>query len=70
LSRAEDFQVPTSWRTALRFFVTAVLLAYLSHKLDWPEFERQLLNSDPVWLLIATILLGATFLLASVRWWL
>lgn len=70
LSRAEDSQVPTRWRTAVRFSVTAFLLAYLGHKLDWPEFERQLLGSDPGWLLIAVILLGTTFLLASVRWWL
>lgn len=63
-------RVSKRWRTALRFSVTAVLLAYLGHKLDWAKFERQLLNSDPVWLLIAAILLGATFLLASVRWWL
>lgn len=54
----------------IRLGVTVSILAYLGAKLHWVELGTQLMNSDPFWLLVACLLLGIGFFLASVRWWL
>jgi uncharacterized protein (TIRG00374 family) len=54
----------------IRLGVTVPILAYLGAKLHWVELGTQLMNSNPFWLLVACLLLGIGFFLASVRWWL
>jgi glycosyltransferase 2 family protein len=58
------------WRIIIRVVITVSILIYLGFKLDWAGLEILLMQSDPVWLLIACFLLGISFLLASIRWWL
>lgn len=64
----------TDWRSKsgllLRIAVTLLILAYLAAKLHWAEFGAQFLLSDPLWLSIACLLMGVSFVVASVRWWL
>ncbi len=54
----------------VRAAVTFSILAYLGLKIDWSELSKQLIQSDPILLLIAGLLCGSTVFLASVRWWL
>ncbi len=58
------------WRIIIRFVITVSILIYLGFKLHWAELGMLLMQSNPVWLLVASFLLGVGFLLASIRWWL
>lgn len=55
--------------TVIRAAITLLILIYLGLKLDWTDLQNQFLESDPLWLLVACLLFGATFLLAGFRWW-
>jgi uncharacterized protein (TIRG00374 family) len=58
------------WSMVLRTAITLGILAYFGSTLHWAELVSRFLESKPFWLLIACLLFGATFLLASIRWWL
>jgi uncharacterized membrane protein YbhN (UPF0104 family) len=59
-----------NWSALMRIAVTGSILAYLASKLDWAEMGKQLMQSDPFWLFIACFLVGASLIMAAVRWWL
>lgn len=58
-----------SWKLLVRLLISAAILGYLGFTLDWDELWKQLKFSEPVWLILATLLIGFSFLLASLRWW-
>src|SRR3990172_3826722 len=66
----KDFKkLDLSWRLFVRISITLTILIYLGFKVHWTELGRQFMQSDPVWLFTACILLGFSFLFASIRWW-
>ncbi len=65
--RSIRFQLKSG--TVVRAAITLLILVYLGLKLDWADLRNQFLKSDPLWLLAACLLFGATFLLAGFRWW-
>jgi uncharacterized protein (TIRG00374 family) len=54
----------------LRIAITVAILGYLGNKIDWSELAQRLLQSNLKLLLVACLLIGATYLIASLRWWL
>jgi uncharacterized protein (TIRG00374 family) len=54
----------------IRVVVTLSILVYLGFKVHWLELSKQFMQSNIAWLIVACLLLGITFLLASIRWWL
>ncbi len=57
-----------SW-TIIRITITISILTYLGSKINWTVLSKQFMQSDPLWLLTACLLLGISFLFASIRWW-
>ena len=55
--------------TIIRVAVTISILVYLGFKINWTVLSKQFMQSDPLWLLTACLLLGFSFLFASIRWW-
>ncbi len=66
----ETAKARLTWGILIRVGITISILGYLGYKVHWGELAVQLMQSDPVWLGLAFVLLGIGFLLASVRWWL
>ena len=60
---------PRRWGIAFRGAVTVSILLYLAYKIDWPLLGSQMARADYVWLVLACLLFGLTYLLAAVRWW-
>lgn len=58
------------WKIVTRTAITLGILGYLATKLDWSEFVRRFKDIDLFWFAIACGLMGFTYLLAGVRWWL
>jgi len=66
----------TGWtrRRLLGFFarlaITFAIIAYLGLRVQWAEFTERLQQSDLLLLAVACLLVGTTYIVASVRWWL
>jgi uncharacterized protein (TIRG00374 family) len=52
----------------IRAAVTISILVYLGFKVHWAELSKQFMQSNIGWLVIACLLIGITFFLASIRW--
>lgn len=54
----------------VRLAITLAIIAYLGLRVQWAEFADRLLQSDRLLLGVACLLVGVTYVVASVRWWL
>lgn len=57
-----------SWRIALGFALSAALLYWALHKVDWALFAADIRASDPVYWLLAIVASFLTFPLRARRW--
>ena len=54
----------------LRLAITLAIIGYLGSHIEWSEFAYRLRQCNVRLLIVACLLVGATYLIASVRWWL
>lgn len=52
-----------------RVGMTVSILIYIGFNVRWAEIGKQLLRSEPTWLIFAFFLMGVAFLMGSIRWW-
>ena len=55
---------------ALRLTITLAIVGYLASRIEWSEFAHRLRQSDALLLGSACLLVGTTYLIGSLRWWL
>src|SRR5437016_2003681 len=60
----------TKYATFARVVVSVLLVSYLVYRLDTRQLMSQLARVQLLWVVMAMLLMGATYVVGGVRWWL
>ncbi|NJK91268.1 MAG: flippase-like domain-containing protein [Blastochloris sp.] len=59
----------SSWSFWIKLAVTAGILIWLVQSNDLKKLARELVNADPVWLILTFLCIGVAVLGTTLRWW-
>ena len=52
----------------LRVAISASILGWLAHKIEWAELGHRIQSADPGWIALAIVLFGITLFISALRW--